>query len=123
MTENPRQHALDLNHSFSPLNIEVVTETYPPEINGVAHTISMLVGELRKNNHLVNVIRPKQPSDLTQPQIQKSHQDLIVKSCPIPLYRELRMGRPAKKMLLECILQPAYIFPPHNKAPTQRYDK
>jgi glycosyltransferase involved in cell wall biosynthesis len=101
MTENPRQHALDLNHSYSPLNIEVVTETYPPEINGVAHTISMLVGELRKNNHLVNVIRPKQPSDLTQPQIQKSHQDLIVKSCPIPLYRELRMGRPAKKMLLE----------------------
>jgi glycosyltransferase involved in cell wall biosynthesis len=101
MTENQRQHALDLNHSYSPLNIDVVTETYPPEINGVAHTISMLVGELRKNNHLVNVIRPKQHSDLTLPQIQKCNQDLLVKSFPIPLYRELRMGIPAKKMLLD----------------------
>ena len=78
MTENQRQHALDLNHAYSSLNIEVVTETYPPEINGVAHTISMLVRELRKNNHLVNVIRPKQPSDLTQPQTQKNNQDLLI---------------------------------------------
>jgi glycosyltransferase involved in cell wall biosynthesis len=103
MTENKRQQALDLNHSFSDLNIEVVTETYPPEINGVAHTISMLIGELRKNNHLVNVIRPQQPSDFTSHQIQKqnSNQDVLVKSFPIPLYSELRMGIPAKTMLLE----------------------
>ncbi|CAN1512843.1 RfaG Glycosyltransferase [Burkholderiaceae bacterium] len=101
MTENQRQQALDLNHSFSPLNIEVVTETYPPEINGVAHTISMLVGELRKNNHLVNVIRPQQPSDLTPHQIQHKNQDVLVKSFPIPLYSELRMGIPAKRMLLD----------------------
>jgi len=100
MTENQRQHALDLNHSYSPLNIEVVTETYPPEINGVAHTISMLVGELRKINHLVNVIRPQQPSDLTPHQIQNKNQEALVKSFPIPLYSELRMGRPAKRMLL-----------------------
>lgn len=103
MTENQRQHALDLNHSYSPLNIEVVTETYPPEINGVAHTISMLVGELRKFNHLVNVIRPKQPSDLPPHQVhqQKSNHDFLVKSFPLPLYSELRMGIPAKKILLD----------------------
>ena len=100
MTENPRQYALDLNHSYSPLNIEVVTETYPPEINGVAHTISMLVSELRKLNHLVNVIRPQQPSDLSPDHI-KNNQDILVNSFPIPLYSELRMGIPAKRMLLD----------------------
>lgn len=100
MTENPRQYALDLNHSYSPLNIEVVTETYPPEINGVAHTISMLVSELRKLNHLVNVIRPQQPSDLSTDH-KKNNQDILVNSFPIPLYSELRMGIPAKRMLLD----------------------
>jgi len=100
MTENQRQHALDLNHSYTPLKIDVVTETYPPEINGVAHTISMLVNGLRKNHHSVNVIRPRQPSDPVLPVAGTSVKDILVNSFPIPLYNELRMGLPAKKMLI-----------------------
>lgn len=100
MTENQRQHAPDLNHSNSPLNIEVITETYPPEINGVAHTISMLVNGLRKSHHSVNVIRPRQPSDRVLPVAGTSVKDILVNSFPIPLYNELRMGFPAKKMLI-----------------------
>lgn len=100
MTENQRQHALDLNHSYTPLKIDVVTETYPPEINGVAHTISMLVNGLRKSHHSVNVIRPRQPSDPVLPVAGTSVKDILVNSFPIPLYNELRMGLPAKKMLI-----------------------
>lgn len=100
MTENQRQHALDLNHSYPPLNIEVITETYPPEINGVAHTISMLVNGLRKSHHSVTVIRPRQHSERVLSVTGTSVKDILVNSFPIPLYNELRMGLPAKKMLL-----------------------
>jgi hypothetical protein len=41
------------------LRIAVVTETYPPEINGVAMTISRMVEGLRQY-HDVELIRPRQ---------------------------------------------------------------
>ena len=35
------------------LNIAVVTETYPPDINGVAHTLSKIVDGLQRNGHVL----------------------------------------------------------------------
>ena len=40
------------------LKIAVVTETYPPDINGVAHTLSKIVLGLRERGHLVWLVRP-----------------------------------------------------------------
>jgi hypothetical protein len=34
-------------HASNPLDIAFVTETFPPEINGVAMTVGRLVGGLR----------------------------------------------------------------------------
>lgn len=46
----------------------IVTETYPPEINGVALTVAMLASGLRDRGHAVQVARPRQPSgDLLEP--------------------------------------------------------
>ena len=84
------------------LHIDVVTETYPPEINGVAHTISTLVQGLRKNNHHVFVIRPEQTSEKYSKDIKRYNHEFLVKSVPIPFYKELRMGLPAKDMLIKC---------------------
>ncbi len=42
------------------LDIAFVTETYPPEVNGVAMTVGRLVGGLRELGHRVSVIRPRQ---------------------------------------------------------------
>jgi glycosyltransferase involved in cell wall biosynthesis len=83
------------------LHIDVVTETYPPEINGVAHTISMLVRGLRNNDHQVSVVRPEQLADRQSKNHSTSNPDLLVKSLPIPLYSELRMGFPSKKKLIK----------------------
>ena len=41
------------------LRIAVVTETYPPEINGVAITINRMVQGLHQR-HVVELIRPRQ---------------------------------------------------------------
>ena len=45
------------------MKITFVTETYPPEINGVALTVLSLVQHCRKLGHHVEVVRPEQPSD------------------------------------------------------------
>lgn len=77
---------------MSSLAITIVTETYPPEINGVAMTISRLVDGLRTNGHRVNVVRPKQPLDA-------EHSDLTLPGFPLPGYAGLRFGLPAKRRL------------------------
>jgi hypothetical protein len=69
------------------LCIALVTETYPPEINGVAMTLGHLVDTLRRCGHHVTVIRPRQMSG--------AGQDLLAGGLPIPGYPGLRFGLPA----------------------------
>lgn len=92
---------MDQTPTRSALHIDVVTETYPPEVNGVAHTISKLVQGLKKNHHHVFVVRPEQSVDHNKDQRQRSARDFLVRSVPIPFYKELRMGLPAKGTLLK----------------------
>ena len=42
------------------LRVAVVTETYPPEVNGVAMTLGRLVEALQRRSHHVQLIRPRQ---------------------------------------------------------------
>lgn len=80
------------------LRIAVVTETYPPEINGVAMTISRMVEGLRLN-HVVELIRPRQnrqDSAKTGPTLQ----EVLVRGFPIPSYPGLKLGLPAKQRLI-----------------------
>ena len=42
------------------LKITFVTETFPPEVNGVAMTVGRLVSGMRERGHRVSVIRPRQ---------------------------------------------------------------
>ena len=81
------------------LRIAVVTETYPPEINGVAMTISRMVEGLRRR-HVVELIRPRQnPQDSAK--IELTLQEVLVRGFPIPRYQGLKLGLPAKQKLIE----------------------
>jgi len=77
----------------------VVTETYPPEVNGVAMTLGRIVCAMQARAHHIQLIRPcqgVQDTDQTEP-----HLETILKpGIPIPRYRGLRMGLPAKAALL-----------------------
>jgi glycosyltransferase involved in cell wall biosynthesis len=42
------------------IRIAVVTETYPPEINGVARTVGLMVDWLLARGHTVELVRPRQ---------------------------------------------------------------
>ena len=75
-------------------HICVVTETYPPEVNGVALTLAHLVKGLLSQGHSVSLVRPYQHrSDRGG-----GHQDsnvTLVRGLPIPGYRGLQFGLPA----------------------------
>jgi glycosyltransferase involved in cell wall biosynthesis len=77
------------------LNIAVVTETYPPEINGVANTLKYTVAGMLSRGHRVHVIRPRQQGD-DQPSRRTAYSETLVNGFGLPMYRELRFGSPAR---------------------------
>ena len=45
------------------LSIALVTETYPPELNGVALTVERALHHLLERGHRVGLVRPRQAAD------------------------------------------------------------
>lgn len=76
------------------LRVAMVTETFPPEINGVAMTMGRMVGGLRARGHQVQLIRPRQHSAEVAAD-EPGFQEILVSGFPIPRYDSLRMGLPA----------------------------
>src|SRR5262247_3147178 len=79
-------------------HICVVTETYPPEVNGVALTLAHLVKGLRARGHAVSVVRPRQQ---TAEGLGCSCESMVtlVRGVPLPRYRGLQFGLPAGGVL------------------------
>lgn len=80
------------------LRVAMVTETYPPEINGVAMTLSRLVAGLQARGHEVQLIRPRQAPDVSAAPGRSN--TVLMRGLPIPRYPHLRMGLPARRQLL-----------------------
>jgi len=81
------------------LRLAVVTESYPPEVNGVATTVARFVEGLRQRNHSVQIVRPRQQVDGSAV-AQEPGRDFLVRGLPIPRYPDLKMGLPAQRALL-----------------------
>ncbi|MET1161449.1 MAG: glycosyltransferase family 1 protein, partial [Pseudoxanthomonas sp.] len=74
----------------------IVTETYPPEVNGVALTVKALELGLRARGHEVGMVRPRQPED-----VGGVADTLLVRGAGLPRYPGLKFGFPATKSLAE----------------------
>lgn len=83
----------------SPLRIALVTETYPPEINGVAMTLGRQVADLQQRGHQIQLIRPRQ-SGTDSPTHNAQLEEVLKIGVPIPRYAGLKMGLPAKSALV-----------------------
>ena len=83
----------------APLQIALVTETYLPEVNGVAITIGRMVHGLRQRGHRIHLIRPRQHKQDVAAE-ESSYRETLVSGMPIPGYPELKSGLPAKGLLL-----------------------
>jgi glycosyltransferase involved in cell wall biosynthesis len=83
------------------MRLALVTETYPPEVNGVAMTVARLVDGLRARGHPLQLVRPRQPGDaggVTATAADGFH-ELLLRGLPIPRYPQLKMGLPAGRAL------------------------
>ena len=78
--------------------LAVVTETYPPEVNGVANTAARFVEGLRARNHEIQLVRPRQNRSDHAGE-GEGVREVLMRGLPIPRYPTLKMGLPAKQAL------------------------
>ena len=79
------------------MRIAIVTETWPPEINGVALTVLSLAQGLASLGHSVEVVRPRQDDDRAASIEGLDH--LPMPGAALPRYPGLRFGLPAHRRL------------------------
>jgi glycosyltransferase involved in cell wall biosynthesis len=80
------------------MRIAMVTETYPPEVNGVARTVGLMVEGLRRRGHGIQLVRPRQ-NDADRATLESGFEEVLVKGIPIPRYTQLKMGMPSRRSL------------------------
>src|SRR5258706_312747 len=93
--------ALPIPSRRRPLRLAVVTETYPPEINGVSRTVGLMVEALLELGHEIHLVRPRQgpePDATGRPNLRQR----LVLGMPIPLYPDLRFGLVSRRSLQKC---------------------
>ncbi len=79
--------------------VAMVTETYPPEVNGVAMSMARMVEGLHERHHDVQLVRPHQRlAPGRHP--EAPYDEVLTGGCAIPRYPHLRMGLPCKRTLL-----------------------
>jgi glycosyltransferase involved in cell wall biosynthesis len=82
------------------MQLALVTETFPPEVNGVAMTLENLRAGLTRRGHDLEIIRPARSLETPHKGIQIGESlHLPMLGCRIPGYPELRLGFPARRFL------------------------
>ncbi len=85
------------------LRVAMVTETYPPEVNGVAATVSRVVEGLLQRGHELQLVRPRQDSaDNSSDNSGEGGRfaEVLMRGLPIPRYPQLKMGLPSRRALV-----------------------
>ncbi|HTO03507.1 MAG TPA: glycosyltransferase, partial [Opitutus sp.] len=80
------------------MKLTIVTETFPPEVNGVAMTFGHLAQALARRGHAVTVCHPRR-NDLPHRTQAPGYTEILVRGVPIPGYPLLRLGLPAGRRL------------------------
>jgi glycosyltransferase involved in cell wall biosynthesis len=80
------------------LRIAMVTETYPPEVNGVARTVREMVEGLRLRGHSIQLVRPRQ-NGADRAFLDGNLEEVLGRGIAIPRYPQLKLGLPARRAL------------------------
>ena len=71
------------------MRIDLVTDTYAPDVNGVAMTLGRLVQGLKARGHLVHVLRASERGGVCVPG------ETAMPSLSLPIYHEVKIGLPS----------------------------
>lgn len=83
-----------------PLRIAFVTETYPPEVNGVSMTVARVVDGMRARQHAVQLVRLRQHAADVAICAERC-EEVLMRGLAIPRYPVLKMGLPQTGALLK----------------------
>ena len=75
------------------LRIAIVTETFPPEVNGVAMTLGRIVNGLLQRGHSVQLVRPRQGLENNLHSTERLD-EVLCRGIQIPAYKDFRFGLP-----------------------------
>ncbi len=85
------------------LRVACVTETWPPEVNGVSVTLARIVEGLQQRGHALQLVRPRQGVDggaAAGAEAGPRLHEVLMRGLPVPRYPDLRMGVPSKRALV-----------------------
>lgn len=80
------------------MRVAIVTESFPPDVNGVAHSVVRVVEHLVRRGHDPLVIAPEPASTAPGPVAAVPCPVVRVPSLPLPGYRGIRLGLPGRRM-------------------------
>jgi glycosyltransferase involved in cell wall biosynthesis len=78
----------------STVRIALVTETFAPEINGVAMTLDRLVEAMKARGHTFQLVRPRRGAIDKTGHRHQDQEELLVPGIPLPKYDGLHIGLP-----------------------------
>ncbi|MFC4069870.1 glycosyltransferase family 4 protein [Actinoplanes subglobosus] len=77
------------------MRIALVTESFLPDVNGVANSVARMAEHLARNGHEPLVVAPLPPPGSRAPLTGLDYPVVRVRSLPMPGYPQLRLGLPA----------------------------
>jgi len=80
------------------MKLAIVTETFPPEVNGVAMTFGVIARELALRGHELTIYRPER-SDIRPQAINPGYRVETLPGFSVPTYPSIRMGFSAGRRL------------------------
>ena len=87
---------VDTGPMTTTLHITLISDTFAPEINGVANTLGHLFEGLRARQHFVELVRPRQPGDGRQ---RSTPELMLCRGWPLPGYPGLQWGMTSTQRL------------------------
>src|SRR3989440_10616282 len=83
---------------FDCMRVAIITESFPPDINGVAHSVVRVAEHLVASGHEPLVIAPEPASGTARVAGQLPYPVVRVPSMPMPGYPSFPLGLPRRKL-------------------------
>jgi phosphatidylinositol alpha 1,6-mannosyltransferase len=80
------------------MRVVIITESYLPEVNGVANSVARIANHLTERGHTVLIVAPRPVSRLSYMDMPDRHPVVRLPSMPMPGYSSVRLALPTWRL-------------------------